>query len=138
MPGPAVGNVSPSVHAAVRDLTVGFLQGERFDVSAKRRHARLSDSLGDDTLAPDVHGLPGVHLAVTSRLRHRLSTDLDAARRAADLNGTPVAAVLQWRAQRPIADSYVLVTLADFAKLVRGDHRRTQTPRADHSASTLE
>ncbi|KZE41588.1 hypothetical protein [Microbacterium sp. T32] len=115
----AIGNANPSVHHAVRELTVGYLRAEGFDVSAKRHHARLSDALADDMLAPDVEGIPGVHLAVTSRLRHRLSGDLDAARRAADINGTSVAAVLQWRAERPIADAYVLVSLADFARLVR-------------------
>lgn len=120
MPGPAIGNASSGVHNAVRQLAATYFQRQGFAAVAKRHRARLSDAFGDDGLDPDVQGLPGVHLAVTSRLHHRFSSDLDAARRAADLNGSKVAALLQWRSERDIAEAYIVMTARDFSRLMGG------------------
>lgn len=123
MSAPSYGNKSRSIHAAIVDLVGYFLDGEGIEAMAKRHASSISDTLSDDVaLAPDL-SLPGVHLDVTSRLSpYRLSEDLESAQRAAAIRGVPVGAFVQWRAEREVEQAYVVTSLADFAKLVRGDH----------------
>ncbi|WP_350352499.1 hypothetical protein ABS642_05160 [Microbacterium sp. A8/3-1] len=105
------------------DLVALYLDGEGISSTAKRTPARLSDSLIDDVaIAPDL-SIPGVHLDVTSRLSpYRLSEDLESAQRAAAINRTPVAGFVQWRGDKEIENSYVVLDLQSFARLARGDH----------------
>lgn len=123
MSAPPYGNKSRSIHRAVVDLVGYYLDAEGIATTTKRTPTGLSDSMSDDVaLAPDL-SLPGVHLDVTSRLSpFRLSEDLESAQRAAAINATPVGAFVQWRAEREVEQAYVITSLRDFAKLVRGDH----------------
>lgn len=116
----APGNRNRGVHRAVTDLTALFLAGEGIDSTVKTTYARISDSLGDDALDPNI-ALDGIDLRVSSKLVHRLSEDLATVTRGAEIRGVPIAAVVQWR-DKAIENSYAIVSLADFAKLVRGDH----------------
>jgi hypothetical protein len=118
----AVGNQNRSVHAAVTDLCVLYLEQSGFaGVAAKPYREKISDALGDDDLAQsDVRGLHGVHLDVRSRLRHRLDVDMDRARVGADINRQPVAAFVQWRGSRPVSDSYVVMDFRSFVALLGG------------------
>jgi hypothetical protein len=119
MSGPAYGNANRSVHAAVRDLAAAYLDREGIVATVKRTPAGLSDSLGDDAISPDL-SVRGVHLDVTSRLTpYKLAEDLESARRAASINGTDVAAFIQWRSGLEIGDAYVVTSLRDFSKLLR-------------------
>ena len=118
----AYGNKSRSVHTAVRDLVSLYLDARGIPSTAKRTPTSLSDSLGEDALDPDL-ALDGVDLKVTSRLRpFRISEDLEMAQRTAAIRGTTLGALIQWRSEQPIEQAYAIVSLDDFAKLVRGDH----------------
>lgn len=117
----ATGNQNRSVHAAVTDLCVVYLEQAGFEgVVARPYHERLSDELREDLAGGDVRGLPGVHLDVRSRLRHRLDVDMDRARVGADLSGQSVAAFVQWRSSRPVSDSYVVMDFRSFVALMGG------------------
>lgn len=98
-----------------------YLDAEGIGAITKRTPAGLSDSLGDDSLDPDLT-LAGVDLNVSSKLTHRLSEDLDSVTRGAKIRGVGVGAFVQWRGDKQIENAYVITTLGDFAKLVRGDH----------------
>lgn len=112
------GNRNRAIAVAVRDLVATYAQHAGFPEAAPRPYARkLSEAL-DDPFAPDVSGIPGVHLAVSSRLNHRLSEDLDAARRAGAINGAGVAALVQWRSERDVSEAFVVLGLDDFLQLV--------------------
>ncbi|MCI9856775.1 hypothetical protein [Microbacterium proteolyticum] len=116
----ATGNVSRATHAAVTDLVTGFLGQAGFDVRSRPYHERISDTLADGGIDGDVRGLQDVFLNVTSRLTHRLDLDLDRARVGADVSGKRVACFVQWRASRPVAESYAVLSLRDLARLMGG------------------
>lgn len=118
----AYGNKSRSVHTAVRDLVSLYLDARGIPSTPKRTPTSLSDSLGEDALDPDL-ALDGVDLKVTSRLRpFRIAEDLEMAQRTAAIRGTTLGALIQWRSEQPIEQAYAIVSLADFTRLVRGDH----------------
>lgn len=77
----AAGNRNRAISHAVRNLVSGYLETEGFETTPKRYASRISESL-EHALEPDIAGLPLVHLDVSSRVLHRLSDDLDGARRA--------------------------------------------------------
>ncbi len=85
---------------------------------------RISDGL-TDTIVPDVEIGSDIWIDTTSRLRHRFSMDLDAARTSADLARRDVAVLVQWRAGRPPEDSYAVLSVRDLTKLLR---RAAQAP----------
>ncbi|MFF0909737.1 hypothetical protein ACFWZW_03490 [Microbacterium enclense] len=119
----ASGNASRAMHFAVTDLAATWLRSAGFEDAAPRPyHAKISDALDEGVLGPDVRGISGVHLRVSTRGSFRLGGDLDDARRAAALsNRGEVAALLQLRrGGSAIAESFVLVTLEDFARLLGG------------------
>lgn len=123
MSGPAFGNTSRATHQAVVDLTRMYL-GERLDGLTSRPYSRrAADDLDD--LGADVRGIPNVYLDVSARIRHDLAGDLDSARRGADIAGAGVAAFIQWRAGTGIENSYAVLSLADFRKLLAGEYPRT-------------
>lgn len=113
-----VGNANRAIAVVIRGLISSYLVTEGFDTTPKPYSRKISDSL-ETALDPDVTGLPGVHLDVSSRLTHRLSEDLDAARRAASINGTELGAFVQYRPERSVAEAYVVLGLDHFAKLLR-------------------
>lgn len=118
----ATQNKNRSVHVAVRDLVSLFLDSRGISSTVKRDPKRLSDSLGEDALDPDL-ALDGIDLRVSSKLRpFRLSEDLEQAQRVAAIRGSKLGAVVQWRSERPIESAFVVVSLQDFSKLVNGDH----------------
>lgn len=106
------------LNAAMREIVAVFLAEEGFsDAKAKPTFTRISEGL-DLADMPDVAGVPGVYMAVSARRAHRLSVDLDAARREADAAGYPVAALVQTR-ERSVGEAFVILTLSDFVKLAR-------------------
>ena len=118
----AYGNTNRATHRAVVDLVGLYLDGAGIVTTRKRTPTSLSDSFTDDVvLAPDL-AVHGVHLNVSSKLTHKLWEDLESVQRGAAINHTPVGAFVQWRGEQEIADAYVVTSLADFAKLIRGDH----------------
>lgn len=122
MSGPAWRNTNRSTHRAVVDLVGSFLDIEGIASTVTSRPATISESLDGDGLAPDL-ALDGVDLDVSSRLSpYRLSESLDAVNSAAALRGVEIGAFVQWRSERPISEAYVITSLRDFSKLVRGDH----------------
>lgn len=121
MTGPAYGNRNRSTHRALVDLVQLALDARGISATRKKTPARLSDALGPEALDPDL-SMQGVDLNVSSKLAFKLSEDLDAVTRGAEIRGVPVAAVCQWRGDRGIAESYVVMQLSGFVRLVRGDH----------------
>lgn len=121
MSGPAWRNTNRSTHRAVVDLVGSFLDVEGIASTVTRRPATIS-ALDGDGLAPDL-SLDGVDLDVSSKLSpYRLSESLEAVSGAATLRGVGIGAFVQWRANENIANAYVVLSLRDFSKLVRGDH----------------
>ncbi|REC97281.1 hypothetical protein DEU35_3046 [Microbacterium sp. AG157] len=112
----ALGNRNRRTHRAVVDLAREYISGEGVPVASYPRPQRLMD-IGEE-IHPDLD-VAGVALSVTSRRSLRLSDDLDAAVGVANLSGSPVGAVLQWRSDRPIAESYAVLRLVDLIALVR-------------------
>lgn len=110
------GNQSRRLHQAMRELVSVFLRGEGFDAEATPVHTKISTAL-DAGLMPDVAGVPDVWLDVSARGAHRLSVDLDSARRTASIAGYPVTALIQHRGGRGVEEAFAILTLADFAKL---------------------
>lgn len=115
------GNKNRAIAVVVRGLIASYLEHEGIDAVAKPYHSRISDSL-DHAFEPDVAGLPRTHLDVSSRLTHRFAEDLDGARRAGAINGAEVSAFVQYRANKDISESFVILGLDHFSKLLRGDH----------------
>lgn len=113
----ARGNQNRAIAVAIRGLVAAFLDAHGHEVSAKPYARRISEAL-DGALAPDVAGIPGVHLDVSSRLQHRLSDDLDSAVRAAKINGDQLAVLVQYRPDRDVGQAYAICTLADMSKLL--------------------
>lgn len=116
----SAGNQNRVIHAAVRDIVANYIGTQGLDVTAKPYSRKISEGL-EHALAPDVAGLPGVHLDVSSRLTHRLSIDLDSARRAGSINGADVSAFVQYRPERDPGESFVVLGLDQFCHLLRGD-----------------
>ncbi len=109
-------NRNARTHRAVVDLAREYIAGEGVPVQAYPRPQRLVETT--DEIRPDLD-MAGVAVSVTSRRALRLADDLDAAVGVANLSGSPVGAVLQWRSTEPIGDAYVITRLSDFLTLVQ-------------------
>lgn len=122
----AVGNVNRAMHRGVVQLVSTFLDDAGLPATAKpfvARGSKISDALAVDLEnGPDgdVRGLDGIYMNVTSRQDFRPWDDLDRARVGADITGRPVGLFCQWRSGRSVGDSIVVLSLADFAKLIGG------------------
>lgn len=123
----APGNRNARTHRAVVALAHEYISGEGLPVKSYPRPNRLMD-LPEDT-KPDID-VAGIAVTVSSRRTMRLYDDLDSAVGIASLSGSPVGALLQWRVDRPIGDSYAVLRLSDLVTLV-------QTARAKTTAVPL-
>ena len=112
----APGNRNHAVHRAVSALVHEYIQGEGIPSRHFPRPTRLVDLT--DELRPDVD-VAGVAVTVSSKLRHRLSEDLDSAVGIANIVASPVGVLVQWRADRPVDESYAILRLADLATLIK-------------------
>ncbi len=72
----------------------------------------------EDRDAPDVLGVHRFHLNVTSAESARWGSALDSALVGARLAGKMIPAVVAYRRGRPIAQSFVLMRLEDFAAML--------------------
>ena len=118
----APGNRNAATGAAIRELIALTLSRHGVPAQPRRHLAKISTHLGDAVM-PDVEVGGGVWIDTTSRLRHKFSIDLDAARTAADLAGRDVAVLVQWRGGRPPEDAYAVLSLLDLSKLLRAAER---------------
>lgn len=114
----SAGNRNRAISHAVRGLVASFMRSEGFDAVAKAHISRISEGI-DAALDPDIAGIDGVHIDVSSRVQHRLSEDLDDARRTAAINGRHIAALVQYRPSRDVEQSFVVMGLDHFSKLLR-------------------
>lgn len=112
----APGNRNAATYRAVVALAHDYIAAQGLPVKSYPRPNRLMD-LPED-IKPDID-MAGVALSVTSRRTLRLSDDLDAAVGVANLSGSPVGALVQWRVDRPISDSYAVLRLRDLVRLVQ-------------------
>ncbi|MFF8187855.1 hypothetical protein ACF044_11430 [Microbacterium sp. NPDC016588] len=104
------------MHRAVSALVHEYIQGEGIPSTHYPRPTRLVDLT--DELRPDVDAA-GLAITVSSKLRHRLSEDVAAAVGIANLSGSPVGCVVQWRADEPISNAYAVMRLQDLATLIK-------------------
>ncbi len=103
-----------------RELILLQLQLLGFEDAALRPWpTRLSDAFTDDGPGTHVTGINGWTLHVHSGLQPRWGTSLDAVEQVAALDGTPHAALIAYRKDRPAADHYVLMSLSHWADLVQ-------------------
>lgn len=122
----AVGNTNRALHHGVAQLVSTFLADAGLPAVPRpyaAPRAKLSEALSDEWehgAGGDVRGLDGLYVNCTSRQDFRPWVDLDRARVGADITGKPVAAFVQWRSGRPVGESLVVLSLADFSKLVGG------------------
>jgi hypothetical protein len=92
-----------------------YLRGSDLDVTIPPPHRGR-----DKSEAGDVFGLAGWSVIVRADYAHDWSGELDAARRAAEQDGRPLAAVVGYRTgDRLASEQYVTMTLADFTEILR-------------------
>jgi hypothetical protein len=98
-----------------REATALFLNLSGLDDAVARPMRRkISEGIGDST--SDVTGVPGWHLATSSRTTLRIAGDLDTAHAEAD--GDQLVALVQHRRERPLGDSLVCMTLETFSRML--------------------
>lgn len=86
------------------------------------RPRRASEALAADLPQADILGLPGGwHVRVHADVAMRWGSALDVAEQAARLAGHERAAVIGYRRERPVSDSFVVLTLGTFASILRRD-----------------
>lgn len=109
--------------AAFRELIalrLGLLgiEASAVPIAARPRLSEVILSEAPRLIRPDIE-LPmvdGWHLATLASMAQRnLSAALDAAQRDASLNGTPHAALIAYRRDRPISDAFVIQSLDGWA-----------------------
>lgn len=124
----ALGNANRGVHGAVTQLAAMYFRSAGFEGAQPRPYrAKISDDIESGVLRPDVEGVEGVHVRVSTRGDSlRLGGDLDATRRAAALNARgDVGVLVQLRkGESPISEAFAVLALADLARLLGGS-----TPR---------
>ena len=113
--------------AKYRELVELLLTAEDVPVKVRPTYAKLSDVFAaEEPPASDIDGLESWAVLVRADYRHDWSGALDAAQEAARLDGKPHAAVIQSRAGRRGSESYVSMTLTDFAAILRRDAEVTR------------
>lgn len=122
----ATGNVSRALHSGVTQLVASYLSDSGLPAAPRpyvAPRAKLSEALAaewEHDHDGDVRGVADMFVNVTSRQSFRPWEDLDRARVGADIAGRKCAAFVQWRSGRSVGDSIVVLSLADFAKLIGG------------------
>lgn len=112
-------NQNRAIHASIVELVAAFLAQRGLPAVPRKYHERLSDSLADPhALAGDVRGVPGVFVKVSTRRTAAPWAALGDAQTGAQLTGASVGAAVSWRSDRPVEESYVTMSLADFSLLV--------------------
>jgi hypothetical protein len=106
--------------ARFREAVVLALRAEGIDATADPvRPQRDPSDLDADARRPDVEGLGAWFLNTTTSEQARLGSHVDRTRRAAALAGQDrLGATVVYRRGRPISDAYVIVSLADFARVL--------------------
>ncbi len=103
-----------------RELVALQLQADGIETATARTLTRSASAFGDDGPRPDIEGIPRVHLDAAAAQLAKLGSYLDAAASAAELAGQGrIPALALYRQRRPASESYVVLQLADFARLVR-------------------
>ncbi len=119
MSGPAPGNRNLATALAVRELVAAHLSAEGFDAIARRHAGKLSEAAAD-ALVPDVDGLPGTFVVVSSRRNpYRFWEDLATAENGAALTGRRRGVLIQWRSSQPIGQAFAVMSLDTLAGLLR-------------------
>lgn len=114
--GAPMGNRNRARHTAATALVANYLDAQGIATTTHARPSKISEGIGD--VRPDIDA-EGLAVTVTSRVDQRLSPDLDSAVVTARLSGAGAGALVMWRSQRDISEAYAVLTLADFAKLIR-------------------
>lgn len=87
------------------------------DAEARPTLRKISPHIGEPP-QPDVRGVPDTWISTSSRIKYRLGEDLDAARSDADAAGMSRAVLIQHRPGRPLADSFVIMSLTDWTDVI--------------------
>jgi hypothetical protein len=111
---------------AYRREVGSYLTSSGLSVSVRNPWAKagfnLSETINDAMDQPgDIRGLRDWVLMVSRvyDMTKTLPTRLAQARRDAQLAGHKIGAVVQWRRELPIADSYVVLALEDWVELTK-------------------
>ncbi len=103
-----------------REMIVLGLRNEGVDARLPPPHRKLSEALLDTTASlSDVLGVEGWCLITGAYLQPRWGSAVDTAEHSAALDGTPNAAAVVFRKDRPASDQFVVMTLHQFAQIVR-------------------
>jgi hypothetical protein len=110
---------------AMKQLTALFMRGQGLDVQwlPRSRTTRISERISEEFQnRPDLTGgaLEGLWwLDIGADVQQRWGSRVDAAQSAAALAGWPYSAAIQHRRDHEIADAVVLMSLAQFTKLIK-------------------
>jgi hypothetical protein len=111
---------------AYRREVGSYLRSSGLNVSVRNPWAKagfnLSEAINDAMDQPgDIRGLDNWVLLVSRvyDITKSLPTRLAQARRDAQIAGNKIGAVVQWRRELPIEDSYVVLALEDFVALTK-------------------
>lgn len=99
--------------AGFERAVVAYLVANGFPRAARAYGAGRSDDVGD------IDGVPGYTIQVRNTKRIDLAGTLDDADRQRVTAGSRYSAGIHKRRNRPVADAYVVMTLAQFVEVVR-------------------
>lgn len=83
-----------------------------------RRLSASFASNSDEAPTPDILGVPGWHLRVTTGDRRTWGGAVDSAEQAAALAGPEHAAVIAYRRGQPVSRAFVVLSLDTFADMI--------------------
>lgn len=105
-------NPSKARGTAFESLVVGYLRANGFPAAERR-------ALAGNTDKGDVAGIPGVVLECKAERSIDLAGSVDEARLEAANDCAPVFAAVVKRRCRSVAEAYVVMTLEQFADMIR-------------------
>jgi len=104
-----------------RELVTLFLNNEGIPVEQRKNAFKLSERFAEDYPASHLTGLARWAVMTRNERTLDLSGALDAATAAARQDKKELAAVVAYRAARPVSEAYVSMTFDTFAKVLRSE-----------------
>lgn len=110
-----------------RELVQLFLRAEGVEVERRLERRKLSERLAEDFQESHLTGLDRWAVLTRNEVQQDWSGSLDDAQKAARHDGKERAAAIQFRRDRDAGESYVVMSLRDFAAVLRSDNERAKS-----------
>ncbi len=112
---PSGGSAPKRKGSAYERDVVGYLRGHGFPEAERAYGAGRPDDVGD------IANVPGVTMEVKNHNHIDLASFVDEAEHEAENARTPYGVAVVKRRQRPVAESYVVMTLETFTRLLNDE-----------------